>query len=107
MCLNGATCDEMVQLIEHETCRFKVWHGEKDMGTYIVRSVNPDPKDWWAPEMMFDDPPRVWSPRPSDIEAKKFMALLGNSTGDTTTLWISKPCQLVRSDCFLTIMFKI
>ena len=90
-CLNTAACDD--NLSELETCLFKVWHGEKDIAGYTVGSIHSWVSRWWQPENMFDD-----TPRPPDYYSV---------AKDLTTVWVSNPCNLNRSNCLVTITFKV
>jgi len=90
-CLNTAECDD--SLSEQKTCLFKVWHGEKDIAGYTVGSIHSWVSRWWQPENMFDDTPRP----PGYYSVAK----------DLTTVWVSNPCNLIRSNCLVTITFKV
>ena len=73
------------------TDAFKVWHGNTDIAEYTVGSVNSWLSHHWQPEMMFDDPPK-----PENYYSE-----------DATTLWNGNPCNDDRSNCLVTITFKV
>ena len=73
---------------KQETCTFNIWHGETDVAEYTATESS-DRKDWWKPEMMFDEPPK-----PVDYFAE-----------DSLTIWAGGVCNSV--DCSITITFKV
>ena len=79
-------CLNNVERSQSEICSFEVWYGETDIATYTVGSVNGWRPDLLQPEMMFDG------------DATNHFGL---------TLWISEPCQIDRSNCWITINFKV